>query len=258
MLIQEPNKTYLVYPSWAEGGYAYSWSQLKAVLLGAEKEDAHVEADPNAKPSQRGHELRFIDGAGGGGVIVQAPYGAWKGRGIMRQAGANFPDAAEMSPVRHLFTSHVSYIEPYTGIGGLIVGGKRARSYAGRMSAEHADAAREDRYWVFDFIEARSSIKAIDRIESLATGFGLVTKRLQEVPEAMRVETQDWFRGYSGQVIWYRVEGGENGAGFQFAMLMYIALNLAKAIRGRQWAHLVAAIEGKPNARKLYVEAGTA
>ena len=153
---------------------------------------------------------------------------------------------------------NVFYLEPNDGpLAGIPFAPAalrgRAKLYVCGVSVEHAESARGSVYWVVGFERGRKGIKGLDEVENWAEHFGLNATRLGEVPETLRAETASWFVDPAYDYAWFGVESEQDGVGFHFAVVVYLAYLLRRVAGPRMFSmNLAADIEGKPNARHLW------
>jgi hypothetical protein len=255
MLRREPHHTYYVYPSWAE--LSYAWSDLPQ-LLADPVNSRYFRENPNLR---RGDLQAFgfprtiqpfelINGPGGGGIILAhaASRERWlPGLILCEEANLRAPTAMALLP-EHL-DPQVYYLEPMDEPGSELGLGKKKKLYLCHATPEHAEAAEAAVYWVIGVERAAKRVKGLEEVEGLARRFDLAVSSLQ-VPEALRQETEAWFISPEYDYTWFQVQGGGDGFGFHFAVVLYLALHLRKVAGKRMHCmHLVADIEGKTNHR---------
>lgn len=253
MLRQELDLKYVVYPSWAETGYAYPWRELPTVLadpLSSGRLDRYAEK-LHELPEIFNPPTRLIDGPRGGGIIVIGPAAPQAFNIVLFSDVANIGQPDDMDRISEQFPTYVGWIEPFDGLGGLLTTGKRARNYPIRATAEHVDAAGEEVYWILSLRDARGQLKSLDEVPRLAECFGLRATLLGAAPAALDQSAAPWFDGWNEHQRWYRIEGVNERVGLQFSILLYIGLHLRKSVPTLRWTHLVARIEGEPKARHL-------
>jgi hypothetical protein len=130
---------------------------------------------------------------------------------------------------------------------------RKPKEYECTITFEHVDVAGANIYWLVVHTRRRGEIKGLDEVPAWAAGFGLHVERVDAVDESIQREAVDWYadpvwKPADRKFVWYRVSGGSSGAGFQFAVLVYIALHLRMVGGSRLNAmHLVAQIEGEPH-----------
>ena len=257
MLRAEPNVCYEVYPSWAD--YKVSWQELKPHVSDPLRSSLLYEEDHAwfAKMGivPRSPELIEVwDGPAGGGLIIEEarskPNLTWyvlnKVTDVTSPMGAS--DARQGA-------EHVVYLEPLA-VAYDPFRERRPRVYDQcTITYEHAEAAGDCIYWLIDFVKGTKEIDGLDDIPRLAQGFGLAADRLREVPPALAVETADWFWEEGHSLAWFAVRGGRDGIGFQYAVVVYIALYLCKeAGRRLKRMHLIADLETKARFRAIVAQ----
>jgi hypothetical protein len=130
---------------------------------------------------------------------------------------------------------------------------QKAKLYLCGTSVEHVESAQGSIFWVVGFKRGKRDIKGLDEVEAWAGHYGLGVTRLAEVPERVRTETEAWFVDSAYDYAWFDVNSDDEGVGFHYAVVVYLAYHLQWAAGPRMFCmHLVADIEGKPNARHLW------
>jgi len=252
MLKKDLEKQCFVYPSWAK--FTYSWEDLPRLLsdpLGSgcvedlgytlkdyEKYGWSLEIQP----------FELIDGPAGGGIILAHIGKDDKGwlpvLLLYSEANVRSPDAMKAMPT---YDYNVTYLEPRDEPGVEYGIGKRAKIYSVGVSAEHIESMPDDIFWLLRTKKSNRKIPGIDEIPQWGEHFGLQVLRLENPPRPVLSETEGW-RKSEFDYCWFTVKGGGQGFGYNFAVMLYIALHLAY-VGGRRIRsmHLLSAIEGKPN-----------
>ena len=264
MLRAEENLIHYVYPSWAE--LPYRWRDLPSILA-RPLESGYLDSNDlrymeEGIFSRNAEPIALIDGPEGGGIIVaphkrdpRNPYlvapGCWLGEAVL----SNNVDISGLRGTRasaQRLVVKVCYLEPRDDPVLRLAGmAKRPKLYVPSASIEHADSAGQDVYWMVEFLEGKQEIRGLNDVSTWAQHFQYHVERLDGMPTSLREETSSWFSNPSFRFAWFRVQSKDEGAGYQFAVMLYIALHLRKvAGRRMQSMHLVAQVEGRPNARK--------
>lgn len=260
MLYSEPGTAYEIYPSWAE--YTVKWDDLARMLadpagsgcvdLNAISAIQHGLIADVVEPSS------MIAGPEGGGIVVTpviTPPGLHHcviGR-FAEISGARGVGCDSLNLEGSLDIARVGYLEPKRS---LYVFERRPKVYDHCSTTfEHAESAGDGVYWVVDYVEARRPIAGLDDIPVWAAGFGLKVERLLTPPRAIGDETADWFWQEDHRMAWYSVDGGPGKIGYQFAIVVYIALHMCK-VAGRRFdsMHLVAQLESRTRFRCRWAE----
>ncbi len=261
MLRAEPSTRYIVFPSWARS-FTFQWEDLPRLFAdpinsGYLDQNDLWYIENGIIPSTVG-PFELIDGPLGGGIIA-AKYK--KGQnwlpGSVLAKEADF-EASRSMPTEGCY-GYISVCHlQLRGDAGLRFWGedkKMPKEYTCGTTIEHAEGAGDYVYWFTDCKSGRSKVKGLDEVPEWVAGFDLKVTPLSRMPEELREETSSWFVDPSRQYTWYRVEGGRDGAGYQYALMLYVALHL-KMVAGPRLnrMHLVAQIEWKPNFRKNWRE----
>ncbi len=126
------------------------------------------------------------------------------------------------------------------------------------ISFDHTESAGEQTYWFAAYEAGKKQLRGLDALPQLAAGFGLTVERLPQPPEALAAETADWDWRDGRTYDWYVVQGGRDGIGFQYAVIVYIGLHLCK-VAGRRFKGLHStARETKTRFRKTLAKARAA
>jgi hypothetical protein len=256
MLFLEESRQYYVYPSWAE--LTYQWRDL-ARLLRDPLNSSYFLNDPNCQrydwqelgfpPNVQPFDL--IDGPEEGGIIRAhiRPRERWL-PGLILSREANVRTPPGMMGLWPGYDSRVYYLEPMDEPGWQFGVGKKKKLYLCSSSTEHLQGAGEAVYWLIGFKPGRRPIKDLDSIGTWAAQFDLRVHQLPGVP-FLAEQTSTLLLDADFRWMWFRIEGGGDAVGYHFAVVVYLALHLRKVAGPRmQCMHLVADIEGKPNARK--------
>jgi hypothetical protein len=254
MLHKEPFHNYIAYPSWANPSYC--WSDLPRLLAdpigsGYLEPGRSLEYYLSLGFPRDPQPYRLVNGPVGGGIIMwegdPLAGGGWKWLPIAilgSEANLRVPPGME-----NIFASsgvQVVAIEPWS-----IPFERKSRIYRCGASTEHADSAGDSIYWILCTRGAVERIKRVREISSIAAGFELQATPLSQVPDALLAETAPWFSDAPHSRTWFEVKGGGDGLGYHFAVLVYVAYHLRWVAGPKVLSvHLVANIEGKPNARR--------
>lgn len=263
-LVGEPNTAYFVYPSWAQ--LSYRWEDLPKLMadpLAASYTDPHcggytketkVEYWQNLGwPTENIEPARFIDGPGGGGIIV-GPH-VYRGRwlpGVILGKEANIPSPVlDITGLSGIAPFNVGYLEPYDRpLWNYFDGKKRKKLYICVAMPEHIESDPEGIYWVIVIKKSQRKIKGLESLPDWSKAFGIDITALPGMPNLLHEETSDWFKNPELEFLWYKVQGGGNGAGYHYAVALYMALHLRFVVGPRiKIIHLLANIEGKPRVR---------
>jgi hypothetical protein len=262
LLKSEPKTLYAVYPSWAS--YEIDWQTLKPHVqdpLNSNLLDATTVqwiAHKKLRP-QNPEPIETLDGPAGGGIVIEhlrtAP------PGLVWYVFNEFAEGAAplgVNGVRADRSEHVCYLQPARKLYGF--GRRPPKVYdLCYISFEHAESAGESLYWVVDFT-GKKEIAGLDEVSGLANGFGLEANRPEaeppelasEVPELLALGS-DWYSWLDHRLVWYRVSGGREGIGYQFAIIVYVALHLRKvAGRAFKTMHLIGQVETKARFRSKW------
>ncbi len=253
MLKQDDRKKFIVFPSWIEP--AYTWEEVPNIL----KDPLHH--DEFSLRTYGAHGLRklgypdipqkaeVVDGPEGGGlIIVEKSKGEpWLGYGALTfDKGVDILVPGPMVGMK----CNVSYLEPTTYSGWWLDKGRRRKSYDVGVSAEHVESALDSIFWAVGFktVTSGKEINGLNEVCAWGGHFGLCVKRLPEFPNQLRDEVAVWM-SKELEYVWFAVEGGGNSFGFHFAVMLYVALQLAYVAGKRLWCmHLLTTIEGEPRA----------
>jgi hypothetical protein len=145
---------------------------------------------------------------------------------------------------------HVLFLEPMDEPGWELGLGKKARIYLCSVTPEHAEAAGGLVYWVVGCHRGKEELKGIATLPVWGPHFSLRVDRVTDIPTGIRQETAPWFISPEYEYTWFHISGGGEGLEYNFAVVVYLGLHLRK-VAGRRLhcMHLVADMEGKPNAR---------
>jgi hypothetical protein len=106
-------------------------------------------------------------------------------------------------------------------------------------------------YWLLSYRRSRIRLPGLSDLPKWAMHFGIQVTPLSQVPPQLEQEVACWFSNPEFELCWMQIQPPNNRLGFNFAVLLYLALHLRKVGGKRvQAMHLVANIEGKPNNRK--------
>ena len=150
MLKAEPNTDYIVYPSWAEGHFTFTWKDLPRLLSDPVRSGY---LDPNETrfletcPGRvRSLPFELIDGPLGGGIIAVHHSGTcnWLGHFVLnKDADDTLPFGTTYWPEQSHRVAEVSFLE-MRGDAGLRFfgeGRKKPKQYLCAATLEHADSA---------------------------------------------------------------------------------------------------------------------
>lgn len=255
MLQVEQNMTYYVYPSWAN--LTCPWGSLREHLS-----DPLQSPFIKSKPDLRRYnwkdlgypdtiaKFELFDGPVGGGVVRAhvAPYAKWLPIVILG-SGAMIRASDGMTPIADSFETGVFYLEPMNEPGWELGLGKKAKVYLCDATVEHAESADGEVYWIVPFKRRKKDPGHVNEVPRIARAFGLDVFRIGAIPEVLANETAPWFVDSSIATAWFNVRGDGTALGFHFAVMFYVGLRLSELSNQRGQIHLVARIQGKPNAR---------
>jgi hypothetical protein len=116
------------------------------------------------------------------------------------------------------------------------------------VTTEHVDGAGDEVYWVLCSRTDEKRIKGLRDIPGWAAAFGLTVARLDDISPQVRSQFDEWFPDLKYHQIWFKVDGGGEGLGFHFAVLVYLAYHI-RWLAGKNFSgmHLISQIEGRPN-----------
>jgi hypothetical protein len=253
MLLLDEDREFIVYPSWAK--LPYAWDRLPGLLWNPKKSGFLTPASyggyPVASP-----RLDYLDGPAGGGVIVvnKPPEERWLGRFVLgSHANLRVPGGRALAP-GDPFGGLVKYVEPFDNPPEVQFGlRRRPKLYLCGATPEHAKSAGTSVFWLASLEKRQRAAANLAELPTWAQAFGLTVTELSNLPAQLQAETADWFRQPSEfDNVWFQVAGGDQSAGFHFAVLLWVALH-ARSVVKRLWAmHLVAQIEGHPLFRKTW------
>lgn len=252
MLDSELDKHYIVYPSWAE--YSYAWRDLGRELSNPlHGKFAKLYSTWDWKSlgyTERVQPFELIDGAGGNGIIVIhiRRKEAWLPMSILHSE-ANILQPGVMTNVNADF--RVQFLDPMYVPAIARQGRKPQRAYICAISAEHVESAGEDVFWVVGLTRGSRRRSRLVEVKRVAHGFGLGIAELGGCPQQLLNETEGWFANEDYEYSWFRISATNRGAGFHFAVVVYLGLHLKRFVGSTMhFMHLVAQIPGKPNVRK--------
>ncbi len=238
MLRVEHERTYLVWPPWTVT--TSDWTEVKN-----EVQEYISLAKRNGDPF---HCVSFVDGAAGNGIVVldynllcvrKSP---WP-RDSLLTLELNLRILPGIAPHETLpMYASVRYLERNCF--------PRGRTYTCSVTAENAFSAGCCVYWLFDCKTPPKKDGKVDvRIREFASCFGFTLELISRPSEDIINESLPWFGPKKGELVWFRVIGGESTHGFHLSRLAYVSLTLKKEWSSLMRAHLVAVIEGAPNVR---------
>jgi hypothetical protein len=257
MLHSEPNNHYEIYPSWAD--YKVKWHELPRLLadpLQSGLLDANdlQSVEDGTLPSVPA-PFEMIDGPAGGGIMIttlhRPPGLNWCVRKSFAEISAPMGVNFEVSDNQ----AQVAYMQPSRSLS-LGLGERRPKVYDRcAISFDHTESAGDQIYWFAGYETGKKQLAGLDAVPQLAAGFGLTVQRLPQPPDALAAETADWGWREGDTYDWYIVQGGRDGIGFQYAVIVYIGLHLCK-VAGRRFngLHLTAQLESKTRFRKTLAE----
>lgn len=255
MLEQDLERFYVVYPSWAQ--FSFQWNELRTILSNPlESRYNRWLAERRTDWQALGYPIPvqpfdLLDGAAGNGIIVAhiRPRDPWLPFAILRLEANLLPPAA-MSCVDVGFK--VWFMEPMDGFRFLAEGRRSQKSYLCPISAEHAESAGDDIFWLVGLKRGSRTNKLFSEVDRVAQGFGLRAELLPSCPEQLVDETADWFKNQDYVYFWYKISSTTYRAGFHFAVVIYLGLHLRWRVgSSMSFMHLVAQIPGKPTVRKF-------
>lgn len=204
----------------------------------------NLEREP-ARYSIRPFEM--LNGAVGGGIIVAhvAPGTFWLPWDVLRRF-------AEIERPNGMFLARDANCESVCYLTSdrfecALMGYRVARSY-GPVNAtlEHVGIAGERVFWVIEHKIKESHPWAIE-LDAWARAFGVQAEPFNPTLDLVDA-TKTRFLGNDRTYSWYEIRGGRSAAGFQFAVLVYLAAHLQMIARRRfKSMHLLADIECKPS-----------
>ncbi|WP_435008644.1 hypothetical protein P12x_005855 [Tundrisphaera lichenicola] len=255
MLRIEPQRRYIVYPSWAEGQMPCGWAVMPDVLADPENsgflddnDRIFLEANRGLYPAKVQPSV-CLDGPWGGGVIaVQTdPHPQrWLPDLAIPRIGNTRTPAMMLHPPG--FRLPVTYLEPMSDTArGHEFLGRAPRLYPTIMTVEHVEAEADGAYLVV--VHKPGKLPGLPNLAVGFNGFGLALEGLKEAPRGLEAEIAPWFDGKSGLTrAWFRLQARDEGLGLIFAVTIYVALHLRSVAGNRLIStHLVGNIEGKPN-----------
>jgi hypothetical protein len=256
MLRDEPNRTYFIYPSWAD--LSYRWEDLPRLLAdplnsGYFDELGYTEADWRrvGYPSEI-KPATLLSGPGGGGIIYAdfAYPEKWLPANILNKE-ANLCLPSGLIPCLERLRFHVHYLEPHDSPEWYLLTGKKPKLYVCGASVEHVESDPESVYWLIVYKKAKRRLKGLDDVPHWAEGFGLTVTDLESVPQRIAEETADWVVDPQWNSAWFSVQGDNDLVGYNFAIALYIGLRLQR-VAGPQMAciHSVSQLETKINVRR--------
>jgi hypothetical protein len=256
MLKQETNRCYFVYPSW--GRFIYTWDDLPR-LLSDPLHSGFLDPSFDYKAfrfSMVPRACEFHAGSFGGGIIAEHVDSSerWLGEMILgKEVGIHSPPG--MVVLQKSFTTPVYFLNLQDPPGFVELGiGIAPQRFVCSMTPENSNAAGDSIFWVFGHEGGKKSSSAMDLLQSVGDLFDVSVIRISEPPDPVAIETAPWFVRQPIPRAWFQIlpHGADTGdrAGYQLALLFYTALHLKMLSgKGLHWAHLVANIEGSPNAR---------
>ncbi len=254
MLKADPHDRYYIYPSW--GPMQLAWEELHPLLDDPVRSGyldpnalRRFEKEPNAFSI---HPFEMLSGAVGGGVIIaHAPPGMnWLPEDILWRC-ADFEKPNGMQLARHVRNESVCYLTSHR-FRCTMSGFKIAANYGPVASTlEHLELAGERVFWVIEHT-IKDPHPWAGELDPWARVFGIQVEPFNPTLDIVDA-TKTWFLGNDRTYSWYRVRGGRDTVGYQFAVLVYIAAHL-QMIAGRRFRSMVltAGLEGKPNIRSTF------
>jgi hypothetical protein len=254
MLRKETDRNFLIYPSWAQ--IPAKWADLPRLMadpLGSGLLQRHFDPKEFGYPDVP-QEHAFIPGSEGNGIIVlyndPRVQSKWLAGRVLREAqwlnpnGMRAFDEAQREP-----QPFVCYIEPMVGSGWWIGVAKKPIIVVVNLSYEHVEAAGDSVYWLVRYQRTSrgQELKRIADVAGWAANFGITVRRAEQFPEAVQAEAAGWFINPECASVWFDVFTPDDGIGFNFAVLVYIANHLRWIAGPRvKSMHLLAQIEGRP------------
>lgn len=263
MLVGEPRKRYYVYPSCC--CFRYSFDELGTVLAqplgyeGLPERDVYYQCLGYPLDIQ---PFDMLPSRHGGGIIVahaaMEPEERWLPSAVLMSiADISTPSGMVgfyRSDARSSFSAEVAVLEPQSDPFAEYPtrDGRKFRScYA---TPENIDCCPNDIYWVVEVKPGNAANRLLESIPDVATEFGLDLDRTPSIPQALKEETRDWFIDATFSRHWYRVSNASPRVGLNFAITVFCGLHFRNLAGGSclRAVHLVASIEGRPNARKVF------
>jgi hypothetical protein len=246
MLHKDKKIMYYVYPSWAQ--LSYKWEDLPRLMsdpLASGYLDPRHDWLGLGYP-ERIQPFQLIDGPVGGGIVVahKELMEKWLPAAILGSE-ADLAGPRAMSAIRENY--NVCYLDPRDEPGWELGLGKKQKYYPLGASAEHVESMPDSIFWLVGFRPGKNQLPGLDDVVGSGKHFGFQVERLDSPPPSLRDETGHWLNS-KYEYAWFGVQGGGDGFGYHFAVLLYIGYHLC-VVAGRRMAfvHLLASIEGKPN-----------
>lgn len=261
MLRDEPNRTYYVYPSWAD--LSYRWEDLPRLLTdplhsgcfkgedrAKEKTKMQFWLDAGYPPEIKPATL--IDGPAGGGIIhVDSVYPEkWLPANILNKEG-NLCACPGFALYRGELPFHVRYIEPHSSPEWAIMTGKKPKLYlCGGVTVEHIEANPDYVYWLIVYKKSKRRLKSLDDVPGWAESFGVKAVELDSVPQRIAEETSDWVVDPQWESTWFSIQSNNDLVGYHLAIALYMGMHLKSVERRMKTIHVVSALETPMNIRK--------
>jgi len=255
---------YIVYPPWAK--FSYRWEDLPRLFANPlatsytdpisalySRESKEQYWRDLGWPTEYIEPARLINGPVGGGIISvkRVPNGKWLPLAIfIKEANIRSPNVLMNSLNKLPFD--VTYLEPFDSpLRDYLHGKLRPKIYLCDPTPEHITSDLEGIYWVIGIKKGRNIIQGIEQLHDWVSAFGIEIFALPETPEILRAETSPWFIDPDIDLLWFRINGGGNGAGYHYAVILYTSMYLRYAIGPRmKYMHLLANIEGELRIRE--------
>lgn len=255
MLFDERKRVYTVYPSWVH--FSYKWEDLPR-LLAEPLKSGYLDENLDWKSLGYPDEVKpayFIPGFVGGGImhVNVDTQNIAKERwlpGLILSKEANWRSPSELMNDREKLGFHVRYLEPRDDPGVKWGLGKKQKVYLCSPTIEQIQSDPEGIYWVVGYKVGSRRLNGLADIAKWARAFDMIVEPLEQIPELVQQETTDWFRNPDYEFSWLRVATENRGAGYNFAVALYIGLHLRFVAGPRfSYMHLLAALQSPVNIR---------
>ncbi|HAW29811.1 MAG TPA: hypothetical protein DCY03_17090 [Planctomycetaceae bacterium] len=263
MLKNELERSYFVYPSWANP--PFQWDELQKLLHAPlisgliENTDPEYWAKLGYQPENP--EFHFLKGAFGGGVFwtdndpLEIDHSSaiptskrWLFMNVLRSGNTQVTCIDELLPYSREVGCNVAYLEAGDTAETFLGLAPKPRNFSINGTVEHLGVDTDRIFWAVRIKRAKRALKGLADFASIASAFGIELNFLDSPGEEFLSITEPWFDDPDRETQWFEVRSQNKGVGFHFALAVYAGFHL-RYIGGPRIRsiHLIANLESKFN-----------
>lgn len=263
MLKNEIERSYFVYPSWANPPYL--WDELPQLLHDPLNSGLIENTDPEywAKLGYQPEnpEFQFLKGAFGGGVFwvedhpLEIDHSSpiptskrWLYQNVLSSGDTQLTCVDELLPYSREVGCSVDYLEARETAETSLGLAPKPKTYSINGTIEHLGVDIDHIFWAVRIKRGKRTIKGLTELAPIASDFGIELNLMNSPDEKLSSITEPWFVHPDRETQWYEVRSQNEGVGFHFALAVYAGFHL-RYIGGPRIRsiHLIANLESKFN-----------